>query len=115
VITEVMSTSRQGEVAQLGLVGPKEERRRGTVANPLCTPPAARPQAIDRDEGDRMVRLNGSIGVGDEHVGREGADGVGDLVERVGVDLQQVVAEVQAAEARPARRRQPRPRRGGCV
>jgi hypothetical protein len=43
--------------------------------------------------------------VGDEHVGSELADDVGDLHERVGVDLQRVVAEIQAAEARAERGR----------
>ena len=44
-----------------------------------------------------------AVGMGDEHVGREGPDRVGDLVERVGADLQRVVAEVEAAEARAER------------
>ena len=45
------------------------------------------------------------VGVRDEHVGRELADRVGDREQRVGVDLERVVAEVQAAEVAPSARR----------
>src|SRR3954468_6067570 len=45
--------------------------------------------AVDRRVGDRMVRVEGvDVGVGDQDVGRELADGVGDPQERVIVDLQ---------------------------
>ena len=52
-----------------------------------------------------MVGVEGvGVGVRDEDVGRELADRFGDRQQRVAVDRQRVVAEVEAAEARAERR-----------
>ena len=74
-------------------------------------------RAVDGGVGDRVVGVERvGVGVGDQHVGRELADRVGDPQQRVVVDLQRVVAEIQAAEGRAeVRRRRPRPRRGGSA
>jgi hypothetical protein len=90
------------EVAELGLVRLEQEqlRRRDRVERARdagAGGEAAR--AVDGGVGDRMVGVERvGVGVRDQHVGREGADRVGDREQRVSVDLQRVVAEVQAAE-----------------
>ena len=57
-------------------------------------------------EGDRVVGVERvAVGVGDDHVGGELADRVDEPVERLAVDLERVVAEVEAAEARAERGR----------
>ena len=91
------------EVAQLGLVGlEQEEGRRGDglerAGHAGAGGEAARP--VDRGVGDRVVGVERiGIGVGDQHVGRELADLVRDQLEAVAVDVQRVVAEVEALEA----------------
>ncbi len=62
--------------------------------------------AVDRVVGDRVIGVERvGVGVGDEHVGRELADPVGDQTEAVAVDLERVVAEVEAVERRAERGR----------
>ncbi len=103
-----MSTNVVGvKLHSSGWWGSKRNSAGGViVAKALCTPaPAASAaRAVDRGEGDRVIGVERvAVGVRDEHVGRELADRVGDPVERFGVDLQRVVAEVEAAEARAER------------
>ena len=53
-----------------------------------------------------MVRVERiGVGVGDQHIGREFPDPFGDRDQRVPVDLERVVAEVEALELRAQRRR----------
>ena len=64
--------------------------------------------ALDCEERRGVVGVERvAVGVRDEDVGRERADPVGDLDERVPVDLERVVAEVEALELRAERRRRP--------
>src|SRR5579875_4083837 len=60
---------------------------------------AARPS--DRGVRDRVVRVEGvGVGVGDKRIGRELADLVGDPLKCRPIDLERIVAQVQAAEVR---------------
>ena len=74
-----------------------------------------RPGALDREERARVVGVERvAVGVGEHDVRRELADAVGDRDERIAVDLERVVAEVEAARTRRrARPPRARPRRGG--
>ena len=109
-MTEVMSTNVVGmKLHSSGWWGSNRNSAGGRiVANALDTPgPGREPaRAVDGRVGDRVVGVERvGVRVGDEDVGRERADDVGDLGERVRVDLERVVAEVQAAERRAERLR----------
>ena len=118
-ITGVMSTNVVGvKLQSSGWCGSKRRSSGGVHRLERARDARAgrqRARALDREERDRVVRVERvAVGVRDEHVGRELADPVGDRDERVPVDLERVVAEVEALERR--RRARPRPappRRGG--
>ncbi len=93
---------RRREVAQLGLMGLEEEELRRLDRPERARHPSAGGQAagpVDGRVGDRVIRVERvRVGVGDEHVGAELADHLGDLLERRRVDLQRVVTEIEAVE-----------------
>ena len=67
-----------------------------------------RASLLDGEEGGRVVRVERvAIGVRDQHVGCERADAVGDRDERVPVDLERIVAEIEALELGAERGRRP--------
>ena len=112
-ITAVMSTKVVGvKLHSSGWWGSnrKNSRRADGGERALHTGPGGEAAgAADGGVGDRMVGVEGiGVGVGDQHVGGELADLVGDPLQRVAVDLQRVVAEVQAAEVGAEMRRRPR-------
>ena len=103
-----MSTNVVGmKLHSSGWWGSKRKNSGGViVANALGTPaPAARLRARSTAAwATGMVRVERvGVGVGDEHVGGELADHLGDLLQRRRVDLQRVVAEIEAVEVRPER------------
>ena len=89
------------EEEQLGRLD-RLERARDTRAG------GERARPLDGVERDRVVGVERvAVGVRDEHVRRGLADPVGDRDERVLVDLERVVAEIEALEGRAERGRRP--------
>ena len=98
-----MSTKVVGhEVAELRLVRLEEEELRRLDGRERARNARARSQRaslLDGEEGSCVVRVERvAIGVRDQHVGCELANSVGDRDERVPVDLERIVAEIQALE-----------------
>ncbi len=97
-----VDVDRRGEVAQLGLVGLEQEQLRRLDRPERARDARARRQrtrTVHRGVRHRMIGVERvGVRVGDQDVGRELADRVGDRQQLVAADLQRVVAEVQAAE-----------------
>ena len=108
-ITGVMSTNVVGvKLQSSGWWGSNSSNSGGsTTSNALGTPaPAARARARHSTAKNAAAwsGLNGYvIGVREENVRRERADPVGDGDEGFAVDLERVVAEVEALELGPER------------
>src|SRR5207342_573584 len=93
---------RRNEVAELRLVRLEQQQLRGLNglerACDSC-PGCERAGALDGEERDGMVGIERiPVRVSDQHVRREFADTVGDGRKGNAVDLERVVAEVEALE-----------------
>ena len=97
-----MSTNVVGvKLQSSGWWGSNSSSWGGAIVSKALSTPAPPASARARSTAAKATGwsgLKGSVGVGDDHIGGELADRVGETGQRLALDLERVVAEIEAAE-----------------